>query len=165
MLLLTAACCAVVCWALLGLLVVGLIIINAHYVSETSGEGFAVRLFRQGPTPGFDPNAPAGNTTVSCVAVHTQVSRVSCTDKSWQTRCCRGRLVTLSASDWARTVCGPCRLRSVPSAYSAVHNNTTRISLQHEFKAGSIMHLLLWRRASCAPSATTPTRLLLASTA
>jgi hypothetical protein len=42
----------------------GLIIINAHHVSETSGEGFAVRLYRQGPTPGFDPTSPAGNLKV-----------------------------------------------------------------------------------------------------
>lgn len=42
----------------------GLFILNAHHVSETSGEGFAVRLYRQGPTPGFDPSGPGGNTQV-----------------------------------------------------------------------------------------------------
>lgn len=46
------------------LLYVGLIIINAHHVAETSGEGFAVRLYRQGTAQGFDPSSTPGNKEV-----------------------------------------------------------------------------------------------------
>ncbi len=35
----------------------GLIILNAHRVSDTSGEGFAVRLYRQGTNLGLPPVA------------------------------------------------------------------------------------------------------------
>lgn len=33
--------------------VAGMLILNAHNVSDTSGEGFAVRLFRKGNRRGF----------------------------------------------------------------------------------------------------------------
>lgn len=54
-----SSCCSW-CPLLFLLLVAGLIILNAHNVTETSGEGFAVRLYRQGTNIGSGSSRGGG---------------------------------------------------------------------------------------------------------
>lgn len=70
--------------------VAGIIVLNAHRVTDTSGEGFAVRLFRTSNTRGFVrafSDNPA-SVTGGFAKVHTP----SCCSHAWQLRYAAGQM-------------------------------------------------------------------------